>query len=171
MGPLPVTQEPNRPPHPSRSGIPWLSCVHRDGPSATRRHRRRGSDSVDRGSPAVTVGGGEQEPHTARGGAEPGPTDPAGRDVKRALSPDRLRIAVKEVEMACEVSQRRACRVLRFPRATHRCRCVHGDRTELRLGGFDLEHGLEDHSTPLGSPAAWSLPVVTSERSEHIFSV
>ena len=144
-------------PHPVGEGLPDLSRVRCVGPSATRRHRRRGSDSVDGGSPAVTVGGGEQEPRTARGGAEPGPTDPAGRDVKRALSPDRLRIAVKEVEMACEVSQRRACRVLRFPRATHRCRCVHGDRTELRLGGFDLEHGLEDHSTPLGSPASVEL--------------
>ena len=153
----PSRSETEPPAHPVWEGLLDLARVRRVGPSATRRHRRRGSDSVDGGSPAVTVGGGEQEPHTARGGAEPGPTDPAGRDVKRALSPDRLRIAVKEVEMACEVSQRRACRVLRFPRATHRCRCVHGDRTELRLGGFDLEHGLEDHSTPLGSPASVEL--------------
>jgi len=43
----PVAQKPNRPPHPSRSGIPWLSRVHAVGhrafnpPGPNRGPRRR----------------------------------------------------------------------------------------------------------------------------------
>ena len=40
--------------------------------------------------------------------------------------------------MAYEVSQRRACRTLRFPRATHRYQSVRDDRAELRIRLRDL---------------------------------
>jgi putative transposase len=45
---------------------------------------------------------------------------------------------VKEVEMAYEVSERRACRTLGFPRATHRYESVRDDRAELRIRLRDL---------------------------------
>lgn len=45
---------------------------------------------------------------------------------------------VKKLEVAYQVSERRACRAVGFPRSSHRYQCVRDDRAELRVRLRDL---------------------------------
>ena len=54
------------------------------------------------------------------------------------MKPDRRREVVKKLEASYGVSERRACRAMAFPRATHRYQSVRDDRAELRIRLRDL---------------------------------
>ena len=54
------------------------------------------------------------------------------------MKPDRRRVLVKKLQVGYQVSQRRACRVLRQPRTTQRYQSIRDDRAELRIRLRDL---------------------------------
>ena len=54
------------------------------------------------------------------------------------MKPDRRRVLVQEVRVAYEVSERRACSALGFPRSSQRYQSVRNDRAELRIRLRDL---------------------------------
>lgn len=49
------------------------------------------------------------------------------------MRPARLRTLVQELQVCYEVSERRVCQVLGFPRASHRYQSVFDERAELRM--------------------------------------
>jgi len=57
---------------------------------------------------------------------------------KKTLRPAVQRVLVREVQVAYRVAERRACRVLRFSRATYRYRSRLNPRAELRVRLRDL---------------------------------
>jgi len=54
------------------------------------------------------------------------------------LKPARRRTGVLRLQVAYQVTERRACRVLNYPRASHRYQSVRDDRAELRIELRDL---------------------------------
>src|SRR5262245_52747261 len=87
---------------------------------------------------AQATGGREPQAQAAGGGSEPRQEDAAGRPVKKSLKPRRRRLLVRELQVAYQVSERRACRALRFPRSSQRYVSVRGERTDLRVRLRDL---------------------------------
>jgi hypothetical protein len=57
---------------------------------------------------------------------------------KESLDHERKAILVQRLQVAYEVSERRACRALDFPRAGHRYQSVRDDRAKLRIRLRDL---------------------------------
>ena len=57
---------------------------------------------------------------------------------RESLRPDRRRSVVKKLQVAYEVSERRACHATGFPRSSHRYESVRDDRAELRIRLRDL---------------------------------
>src|SRR5690606_14451998 len=68
------------------------------------------------------AGRGEPAAQAARGRSVPGQADLAGRALKNTLRPARKRALVHQIGQAYEVSERRACGLVRFSRASHRYR-------------------------------------------------
>src|SRR5271163_801918 len=89
----------------------------------------RGGRSSQDGS----VAGGESEAEAACRGADAGQDDVAGCAVKKMVKPSRRGPMVERLVDSYLVSERRACRVLRVPRATYRYRSCLDPRTELRM--------------------------------------
>ena len=54
------------------------------------------------------------------------------------MKPDRHRVLAKNVQVAYQVSERRACRVLGHARSTHRYQSIRDDRAELWIRFRDL---------------------------------
>jgi len=76
-----------------------------------RRPRRRRVAEVE------DLGGRESEAEAVGGRSQPGQEDAAGRLVKKVLRPERRRDLVERLQVTYQVAERRACRVLGFPRA------------------------------------------------------
>src|SRR5262249_7945135 len=87
---------------------------------------------------AKATGRREPEAEATGGGPESGQEDAAGCVVKKSLKPRRCRLLVGELRMAYQVSERRACAGLRFPRSSHRYASVRAERAELRIRLRDL---------------------------------
>lgn len=53
---------------------------------------------------------------------------------------DHRHVVVKRLQEGHSQSERRVCRVLKFPRASHRYKSVRDEWTELRIRLRDLAH-------------------------------
>ena len=55
---------------------------------------------------------------------------------------DRRRVVVKRLRVGYCQSERRVCRALNFPRASHRYKSVRDERTELRIRLAEVSGGM-----------------------------
>ena len=86
------------------------------------------------GAEAVeAVGGRESEIEATGCGFEFGQEDVAGRVVKKVLRPAGKRKAVEFFRLAYDVSERRACRAIRFQRSSYRYRSIKEPQAPLRM--------------------------------------
>ena len=82
--------------------------------------------------------GGEPQAQAADRGPQPRQAHPAGRSVKKALTPGRQRELVASVQASHGVSQRRSCLALDVDRSLVRYVSVKPDQAPLRLRIHDL---------------------------------
>ncbi|UYV14199.1 MAG: IS3 family transposase [Phycisphaera sp.] len=85
-----------------------------------------------RGASAEGARGRESEAETARRGSQSRQAHSSGRPQGKALRPGRRREMVKRTQSAYGLSERRACEVIRHPRATQRYESVKDDQAVLR---------------------------------------
>src|ERR1700756_2315284 len=85
------------------------------------------------GSSDGAVAGRESATEATGCGTDAGQDDAAGCALKKMVKPSRRGPMVERLVGSYLVSERRACRVLRMPRATYRYRSCLDPRTELRM--------------------------------------
>ena len=91
----------------------------------------RGS-GCQRDAAAEAAGRGEPEAQGVGGRSVAGQGHVAGCSGKKALKPVRLSALVEYLRLAYDVSERRGCSVMRFPRSTHRYTSAADGQEQLR---------------------------------------
>jgi len=79
------------------------------------------------------AGGGEPAAKASGGGLGARQADAPGRALKKTLKPAVRRYQVRRLEVAYQVSERRACGALGFPRSSHRYESVADPQPALRI--------------------------------------